>query len=180
MGAVLGAALVPIGSVNSWWWNHVATHAGDFHEEVGWPELVETVATLVEPPASPLGEPEWTGGIVAASGAPMLLDLHNLYANAVNFGDEPHAYLRRFPLDRVAAVHLAGGRWIEGPNGARRLLDDHESHTGVRGDALQRPLILCKHAEIRPDIGEIRGRRRVVAHLRRHAVQECLRLVGVP
>ena len=87
--------------------------------------LVENVATLIEPPASPLGEPEWTGGIVAASGAPMLLDLHNLYANAVNFGEEPHAYLRRSPLDRVAAVHLAGGRWIDGPNGARRLLDDH-------------------------------------------------------
>jgi 4-amino-4-deoxy-L-arabinose transferase-like glycosyltransferase len=46
MGAVLGAALVPFGSVNSWWWNHVATHAGDFHEEVGWPELVKTVAAI--------------------------------------------------------------------------------------------------------------------------------------
>ncbi len=46
MGAAIGAALVPIGSVNSWWWNHVATHAGDFHEEVGWPELVETVAAI--------------------------------------------------------------------------------------------------------------------------------------
>src|SRR5947207_1092634 len=85
-------------------------------------DLVENVATLIEPPASPLGEPEWTGGIVAASGAPMLLDLHNLYANAVNFGEDAPAYLRRFPLDRVAAVHLAGGRWIDGPNGARRLL----------------------------------------------------------
>jgi uncharacterized protein (UPF0276 family) len=54
-----------------------------------------------------------------------LLDLHNLYANAVNFGADPHALLHRFPLDRVTAVHLGGGHWIDGPNGARRLLDDH-------------------------------------------------------
>src|ERR1700730_18948116 len=55
----------------------------------------------------------------------LLLDLHNLYTNAVNFGDDPHALLGRFPLDQVAAVHLSGGRWIDGPKGARRLLDDH-------------------------------------------------------
>jgi hypothetical protein len=33
--------------------------------------------------------------------------------------------LRRLPLERVACVHLSGGHWIDGPNGARRLLDDH-------------------------------------------------------
>jgi uncharacterized protein (UPF0276 family) len=46
-------------------------------------------------------------------------------ANAVNFGEDPLTLLRRFPVERVVAVHLSGGRWIDGPNGARRLLDDH-------------------------------------------------------
>jgi uncharacterized protein (UPF0276 family) len=55
----------------------------------------------------------------------LLLDLHNLYANAVNFGEDPLSLLHRFPLARVAAVHLAGGVWIDGPGAARRLLDDH-------------------------------------------------------
>jgi len=87
---------------------------------------VENIATLIEPPASPLGEPEWVSGIVEGVGAaPLLLDLHNLYANAVNAGIEPFAFLRRFPLNRVRSVHLAGGRWIHGPNGTARLLDDH-------------------------------------------------------
>jgi Protein of unknown function (DUF692) len=64
-------------------------------------------------------------GLLAVSGVGLLLDLHNLYANAVNFGDDPHTFLRRLPLERVTAVHLSGGRWIDGPYGARRLLDDH-------------------------------------------------------
>jgi len=29
------------------------------------------------------------------------------------------------PLECVTAVHLSGGRRIDGPDGARRLLDDH-------------------------------------------------------
>jgi uncharacterized protein len=92
---------------------------------VGAAPLVENIATLVRPPASTLDEAEWTQGIVDGAGVGLLLDLHNLYANAVNFGDDPMALLRRFPLDRVGAVHLSGGRWIAGPDGNRRLLDDH-------------------------------------------------------
>ncbi len=87
--------------------------------------MLENIATLVAPPGGTIDEADWTGRILAASGAPLLLDLHNLYANAVNFGDEPLALLRRFPLERVHAVHLSGGHWIAGPGGARRLLDDH-------------------------------------------------------
>ena len=92
---------------------------------VGGPPQVENVASLVQPPASTLDEAEWIGRIVGETGAPLLLDLHNLYANAVNFGDDPIALLHRLPLHRVGCVHLSGGRWIDGPNGARRLLDDH-------------------------------------------------------
>ena len=92
---------------------------------VGAMPSVENIATLIEPPASELDEPEWISAIVAGSGAGLLLDLHNLYANAVNFGADPLACLRRLPLRQVGIVHLAGGRWIAGPNGARRLLDDH-------------------------------------------------------
>jgi uncharacterized protein (UPF0276 family) len=94
-------------------------------EVIGAAPAVENVATLIMPPASTMGEPEWVSGVVENTTAPLLLDLHNLYANAVNFGEEPLAYLRRFPLDRVTSVHLAGGRWIGAPDGPQRLLDDH-------------------------------------------------------
>jgi hypothetical protein len=55
----------------------------------------------------------------------MLLDLHNLYANACNFGLDPFAMLDALPLERVASVHLSGGHREDGPDGRSRLIDDH-------------------------------------------------------
>lgn len=92
---------------------------------VGAIPALENIATLIEPPASSLDEAAWTGAILDGSGAPMLLDLHNLYANALNFGRDPVRLLEAMPLQRVSMVHLSGGRWIEPPQGPRRLLDDH-------------------------------------------------------
>jgi uncharacterized protein (UPF0276 family) len=88
------------------------------------PDL-ENIATLIDPPASSMGEAEWIDAVIRGSGAGLLLDLHNLYANAVNFGLSPLSVLQCLPLDRVSQVHLSGGHWIEGPEGTRRLLDDH-------------------------------------------------------
>ena len=94
---------------------------------VGATPWLENIATLVEPPASALDEATWLTGIVIGSGSRMLLDLHNLYANAVNFGRDPAAELLRLPLDRIGAIHLSGGHWILEPGnpGRQRLLDDH-------------------------------------------------------
>ena len=94
---------------------------------VGTMPAMENIATLVDPPASTLDEPRWISGILEASGAALLLDLHNLYANAVNFGADPSTLLLRMPLHRVTTVHLSGGHWIPEPGstGKQRLLDDH-------------------------------------------------------
>jgi uncharacterized protein (UPF0276 family) len=85
---------------------------------VGSLPLVENIATLIDPPVSTLDEPEWLTQTLHASGAGMLLDLHNLYANSINFGIEN--FLERLPLHRVHAVHISGGRMM-----GERLLDDH-------------------------------------------------------
>lgn len=95
--------------------------------EVGARPLVENIATLIEPP-SRLSEADWVRGILRASGCGLLLDLHNLYANAVNFGFDPSAYLDQLPADKISAIHLSGGRWVENRFAGfprRRLLDDH-------------------------------------------------------
>jgi uncharacterized protein (UPF0276 family) len=64
--------------------------------------------------------------LLAASESQLLLDLHNLYANAVNFGFSTSEFLDRIPLSRVGAIHIAGGKWISSDSGERRLLDDHQ------------------------------------------------------
>lgn len=83
--------------------------------------LVEKIATMVDPPASSMDEASWITNIIATSEYDLLLDLHNLHANAFNFHFDPLDWLAAIPLERVGAVHLAGGRLL--PEG--RVLDDH-------------------------------------------------------
>lgn len=92
---------------------------------VGVTPVLENIATLVDPPASTMDEAAWTGAILDGCNAPLLLDLHNLYANALNFGRDPAQLLAAMPLHRVSIVHLSGGRWIAPPQGPQCLLDDH-------------------------------------------------------
>jgi uncharacterized protein (UPF0276 family) len=88
------------------------------------PQL-ENIATLLKPPGSCWTESEFINKVVCGAGAAMLLDLHNLYANASNFGQDPFAALDSLPRGRVASVHLSGGHWEKGPDGRSRLIDDH-------------------------------------------------------
>ncbi|MET0356370.1 MAG: DUF692 family multinuclear iron-containing protein [Cellvibrio sp.] len=87
---------------------------------------MENIATLIQPPASSLAEGQWITEIIEKSEAPFLLDLHNLYANAKNFGQEPLELLQQLPLAHLNSIHLSGGCWIKEIDGqGERLLDDH-------------------------------------------------------
>jgi uncharacterized protein (UPF0276 family) len=92
---------------------------------VGAMPQLENIATLLTPPGSCWTEAEFISRVTVGAGATMLLDLHNLYANACNFGQDPFAILNSLPLERVASVHLSGGHWEDGPDGRGRLIDDH-------------------------------------------------------
>jgi uncharacterized protein (UPF0276 family) len=48
------------------------------------------------------------------SGCYLLLDLHNLYCNAVNHHFEARDVIDTLPLDRVIEIHVAGGSWRDG------------------------------------------------------------------
>ncbi|HXH30832.1 MAG TPA: DUF692 family protein [Bacteriovoracaceae bacterium] len=98
---------------------------------VGSCPVLENIATLIDPPGSKMPESQWVREILEGSNCNLLLDLNNLYTNAVNFGHDPVRYLKSFPLHQVRLVHLSGGKWIPEPKGfesridGRRLLDDH-------------------------------------------------------
>jgi len=120
---------------------------------VGRAPWLENIATLINPPGCQVDEATWTCGIIEGSGAGLLLDLHNLYANALNFGEKPEQLLMRFPLHRVRVVHLSGGQWIPEPRGNRmdagentrqRLLDDHVHD--VPADVFGLLSLLAQHA----------------------------------
>ena len=87
--------------------------------------LVENVATIIDPPGSALDEQTWLTRLLATTRSDLLLDLHNLYANARNFGFSAADALRSLPVERIRFIHLAGGGLIDASTGEQRWLDDH-------------------------------------------------------
>lgn len=78
------------------------------------PFLLENIATTFEWPESAIAEPDFYAEVVGATGCDLLLDVANLYANAVNAGLDPVAVARAYPLERVGMIHIAGGVFEDG------------------------------------------------------------------
>lgn len=78
------------------------------------PLAVELPAVLVTWPEDTLSDAQFVTEVLSRCEALLLLDIANVYANAVNAGREPVTDLRGFPLERIAYCHLAGGRWVDG------------------------------------------------------------------
>ena len=83
--------------------------------------VLENVASLIEPPVSTYSEMEWVHAVLAFTPCDLLLDLHNVHANSVNFGFSASEVVASLPASRIRLVHIAGGRVIE----RGRVLDDH-------------------------------------------------------
>lgn len=73
------------------------------------PLALENIAALIEWPDNELSEAAFLAEVLDRTGASLLVDLANLYANAQNHGTEPRSWLDCLPLDRLAYVHVAGG-----------------------------------------------------------------------
>lgn len=67
-------------------------------------------------------QPAMLARVLDAIDGVLLLDLHNLYCQAVNYGRDPRELAARYPLARVRQLHVAGGGWSHG--GFRR--DTHD------------------------------------------------------
>jgi uncharacterized protein len=97
--------------------NLVKTRAAAIRRRYGVPFLLENPAHFL---AGLAYEPEVRDefGLMAAitedGHCGQLLDLHNLYCNAVNQEFDSFAAIERIKLDRVVEVHVAGGRWEDG------------------------------------------------------------------
>ena len=94
--------------------DRVAGRAAALQDRLKLPLLHENAFYYAPFPGSDLEEAEFIAGIVDKAQTYLLLDLHNVYSNSMNFeGYDPQRFLRTIPLDRVLEVHLAGGQHIE-------------------------------------------------------------------
>jgi uncharacterized protein (UPF0276 family) len=86
------------------------------------PFLLENISVLFRPGAPEMTEQDFITHVLEESGAFLLLDLTNVFNNAVNGPFDAREYLDSMPLDRVVQIHLAGGLTSEGV-----LLDTHNA-----------------------------------------------------
>jgi uncharacterized protein (UPF0276 family) len=78
------------------------------------PLALEPIAALVEWPDDELTEIQVLTEILDRTGALLLLDIANVYANALNRGEDAYKLLAGIPWERVAYVHVAGGEMVGG------------------------------------------------------------------
>jgi uncharacterized protein len=77
-------------------------------ETLGRPLAVENV-TYYAPLGRPeLSEAEFLNALFERTRAPLLLDVNNVYVNAVNHGFDAWAMIASLPLERVIEIHVAG------------------------------------------------------------------------
>jgi uncharacterized protein (UPF0276 family) len=80
---------------------------------VGVPLCLENIAYMVTLPGD-LTEAQFLTEIVEREDCGLLLDLHNVYTNAMNHGYDATEFLAALPLHRVVQIHLSGGHDEDG------------------------------------------------------------------
>jgi hypothetical protein len=100
------------------------------------PLALEPIAALFDWPDSELTEAQFLTEVLDRTGAGLLLDVANVYANARNRGEDPVALLDALPLERIAYVHVAGGSEHDGLY--------HDTHTDeVPAEVLELVTEIC-------------------------------------
>jgi uncharacterized protein (UPF0276 family) len=80
----------------------------------------------------------------------LLLDLHNIYCQIVNFDLDAEKLLRSYPLSRVREMHISGGSWSPSVSGKRTAVrrDTHDDSVPPEVfDLLKLALSMCPETE---------------------------------
>lgn len=101
--------------------NHVCARIDEVQTELQRFILIENVTRYLTWRDSIIPEGEFMAEVVRRTGCGILLDLNNLYVNAVNFHLDPVKFIDAIPPDAVQEIHLAGfdrvGRWLVDTHG---------------------------------------------------------------
>ena len=117
---------------------HVARRILEAQDTLGRRLLVENASAYVAFAESEMTEWEFVNEVVAEADCLLLLDVNNVYVNAVNHGFDARDYLDAMPVARVAEIHLAGfdtDEWVQ------CLVDTHGKPVHAPVWALYRDII---------------------------------------
>ena len=80
----------------------------ELQDRLDLPVAIENVSAYLRHPEDDIDEAAFISSVVAAADCSLLLDVNNVYVNAVNFGFDAHAFICALPLQRVVQMHVAG------------------------------------------------------------------------
>ena len=105
----------------------VCRHVDAVQSRLGRQFLVENVSSYLAWQDSTREEADFVAEVARRTGCGLLVDVNNIYVNAVNHGLDPHAFLAALPAGAVKEIHLAGFDVYEQPeaDAARLLIDTH-------------------------------------------------------
>lgn len=87
--------------------------------------------------------------VLSAVDGCLLLDLHNLHCQAVNFARPMAELLQLYPLGRVTQIHLSGGSWSDDAGGPPVRRDTHDGAVPEElFDFLPRAIAACPRVEV--------------------------------
>ncbi len=96
--------------------NHVCSRIDEIQDVLQRPLLIENITRYLTWRDSTIPEGEFIATVSRRTGCGILLDLNNVYVNAVNFHLDPFEFLDGIPGEAVWEIHLAGfdrfGRWL--------------------------------------------------------------------
>jgi len=87
--------------------NYVAKRIRQVQDILEQPLVLENVSYYAAP-AQQLSEQEFTLAVLQQADCQLLLDVNNIYVNAVNHGYKALDFLRAMPSERIAYYHIAG------------------------------------------------------------------------
>lgn len=102
---------------------HLVSRVGQVQDALGRELLVENVSTYLRPGRCTMSEWEFHVELARRAGCRLLLDVNNVYVNAVNHGFDAGRWIDAVPADLVGEIHLAGHH---GTAGDDLLIDTHD------------------------------------------------------
>lgn len=130
------------------------------------PLILENITYMVEMPGAEMNEAEFLMELLERTDCGLLLDVTNLYTNAVNHNHDLSAVLEQLPLERVVQLHFAGGYWHDGmlidshsqqtPSEVWDLMDEVVTRAPIKGIILERDENLPPFGELLEELGRAR------------------------
>lgn len=86
---------------------HVSRRIREVQDRLERPVAMENISYYATPKGT-MGEAEFINAVLTEADCPLLLDVNNVYVNAMNHGYDPGAFIDAMPTERIAYLHIAG------------------------------------------------------------------------